>query len=249
MLISNFRRIKGSWGILLDAPIVLIHGANGSGKTSILSAIELGLTGEIRAMHRQDDRYTAHLPHRGSSFATIEVDIAGDDGRAHLPTRTTVGGDEVRGAPTLDPETAQFFAERSYLDQASLGQLLDLYQYTEGNQESALARFVSELLGLDQLDALRSGLHDATDIRRLRNLSDHYADAESEVKQSTAVIEITSGELSRAEGELAEIRERLVAVLASLGLSAALPGSEGDLEEIESLLTEGDQAGALAASE
>lgn len=249
VLISNFRRIRGSWEVPLDAPIVLIHGANGSGKTSVLSAIEFGLTGEIRAMRRQDNRYTAHLPHHGSSFATIEVEVADDDGRVHLPPPITVGGDEIKGPPALDSETGQFFAERAYLDQSSLGQLLDLYQYTEGNQESALARFVNELLGLDQLDALRSGLHDATDIRRLRNLSNSYADAESEVKRAEAVIDSATDVLSLANSQLDGIRERLETVLARLGLSAALADSGGDLGEIESLLAEGGQAGVLAESE
>ena len=249
MLISNFRRIRGSWEVPLDAPIVLIHGSNGSGKTSLLSAIEFGLTGEVRTMHRRDDRYTAYLPHRGSSFATIEVEIADDRGHVRSGPPITVGGDEIKGPPALDPETGQFFAERAYLDQESLGQLLDLYQYTEGNQESALARFVNELLGLDQLDALRSGLHDAIDLRRLRNLSNLYAHAESEARRADDVINSATGDLSRVESELASIRERLEAVLASLGLSAALSDSAGDLREIERLLAERNQAGALTESE
>ena len=126
---------------------------------------------------------------------------------------------------------------------------MDLYQYTEGNQESALARFVNELLGLDQLDALRSGLHDATDLRRLRNLSNLYAHGESEASRAETAIDSATGELSRAESELAGIRERLEAALASLGLSVSLSDSGGDLGEIESLLAEGDQAGALAESD
>ena len=249
VLISNFRRIKGNWEIPLDAPIVLIHGANGSGKTSLLSAIEFGLTGAVRTMYRRDDRYTAHLPHRGSSFATIEVEIADDHGRVRLPPPITVGGDEIKGLPALDPETGQFFTERAYLDQESVGQLLDLYQYTEGNQESALARFVNELLGLDQLDALRSGLHDATDLRRLRNLSNLYAHAENEASRAEDAINSASGDLSLVESELAGIRERLDAVLASLGLTAALSDSGGDFGVIEPLLAERDQSKALAESE
>jgi exonuclease SbcC len=45
--ITNFRSIKGTINIPLDAPVVLIHGQNGTGKTSILSAIELALTREV----------------------------------------------------------------------------------------------------------------------------------------------------------------------------------------------------------
>ena len=145
--VSNFRRMKGSWKLPLDAPVVLVHGLNGTGKTSLLSAIEMALTGEIKSMRRQDDHYTAHLPYYGESFATLGIEIADADGGLNPPGVMTVGGNQVKGAPALDAEHAQFYSERSYLDQVSLGRLLELYQYTEGNQESSLARFVNELLG------------------------------------------------------------------------------------------------------
>ena len=249
VLISNFRRLKGSWEIALDAPIVLIHGANGSGKTSVLAAIEFALTGEIRSMRRVDDRYTAYLPHRGSAFATIEIEIADEDGEARLPPRITVGGDEVKGAPALDPERAQFYTERAFLDQASLGQLLELYQYTEGNQESALARFVNELLGLDQLDALRSGLHDATDIRRLRKLSNFYADAEREVDHAEVLLADITGRLSAIGTERARKSEELQKVLAALGLSAISQGADIDFEGTEILLAKNEQSRERAEAE
>jgi exonuclease SbcC len=41
----------------LDAPVVLIHGPNGAGKTSILSAIELALTGAIPSLGRVEPDY------------------------------------------------------------------------------------------------------------------------------------------------------------------------------------------------
>src|SRR5690242_1587860 len=144
-----------------------MHGPNGAGKTSVLSALELGLTGEIRSMRRQDPRYTAHLPFHGQQFATLRVEVSqalAVNRESHL---MTVGGSRIEGTPALDTVAAQFYTERCYLDQVSLGQLLDLYQYREGRQESALARFVNELLGLEQLDSLRAGLADATDLRLL----------------------------------------------------------------------------------
>ena len=39
--VTNFRSIKGAVKVPLDAPVVLMYGQNGAGKTSILSAIEL----------------------------------------------------------------------------------------------------------------------------------------------------------------------------------------------------------------
>ena len=37
--VTNFRSIKGSVTVPLDAPVVLIHGQNGAGKTSILARL------------------------------------------------------------------------------------------------------------------------------------------------------------------------------------------------------------------
>jgi exonuclease SbcC len=50
--VSDFRSIRGSITIPLDAPVVLIHGPNGVGKTSILSAMELAITGEVPSLQR-----------------------------------------------------------------------------------------------------------------------------------------------------------------------------------------------------
>ena len=74
--ISDFRRLDGHREYPLDAPVVLIHGPNGSGKTSILSALELSLTGEIRSLRRHDERYTAHLPFHGQPFATLHAEVS-----------------------------------------------------------------------------------------------------------------------------------------------------------------------------
>ena len=249
VLISNFRRLKGKWEIPLDAPIVLIHGANGSGKTSVLAAIEFALTGEIRSMRLRDARYTAYLPHRGSLFATIEIEIADEDGKGRLAPRVTVGGDDIDGPPALDPERAQFYTERSYLDQESLGQLLDLYQYTEGNQESALARFVNELHGLDQLDALRSGLHDALDVRRVRNLVSAYPEAEREAAHADELLNEASGQLSATRTQIAGLGKRLQETLTGLGFTASGSGAEVDLAEIELLLANDAESRARTEAE
>jgi exonuclease SbcC len=234
--ISDFRRLEGNRILPLDASIVLLHGPNGTGKTSVLSALELALTGEIRGMRRHDPRYTAHLPYHGQEFATLRVEVCERLARHREPERMTVGGNRIEGGPALEPEAAQFYAERCYLDQVSLGQLLDLYQYREGKNESALARFVNELLGLEQLDALRFGLADANDFRRLKKLSEPLADAETEARQAGTDLSQATKELKSTRDDLTRIREGLVEAMGALGYSVSNSDGPGLVRNVANLL-------------
>jgi exonuclease SbcC len=54
LTVCNFRSIRGTITIPMDAPIVLIHGKNGAGKTSLLSGMELALTGQVSSLDRMD---------------------------------------------------------------------------------------------------------------------------------------------------------------------------------------------------
>lgn len=225
IFISDFRRLEGHRLIPLDAPIVLVHGPNGAGKTSMLSALELALTGDIRSMRRHDPRYTAYLPFHGQDFATVRVDVAKQLTVNRSPVTMTVAGSRIDGEPALNPEAAQFYTERCYLDQVSLGQLLELYQYREGKEESALARFVNELLGLEQLDALRTGLSDATDFRHLKKLCESLADAETEAKRGNADLSSATKELESARVIMTRSHSELVEAMESLGL--VIPETEG----------------------
>jgi DNA repair protein SbcC/Rad50 len=218
IFISDFRRLEGHRILPLDAPIVLIHGPNGTGKTSVLSAIELALTGDIRSMRRHDARYTAHLPFQGQEFATLRIDVSDDLAASLEPITMTVGGSRIDGAPRLNQESAEFYAERCYLDQVSLGQLLELYQYRVGKEESALARFVNELLGLEQLDALRVGLADSMDFRLLKKLSDPLSEADAEAKKANTDLSVAAKALESARSDLRQSQEALAGALESLGL-------------------------------
>ena len=217
--ISDFRRLEGHRTLPLDSPIVLMHGPNGAGKTSVLAALELTLTGDVRSMRRHDPRYTADLPFHGQEFATLRVDVSEPLAVSAEPVTMTVGGSRIEGAPALSREAAQFYTERCYLDQVSLGQLLELYQYREGKEESALARFVNELLGLEQLDALRTGLSDATDFRRLKKLCEPIADAEAEAQRATADLLRVTKELESAREVMARSRAALTEAMETLGLT------------------------------
>ncbi|KRA30027.1 hypothetical protein ASD81_20270 [Nocardioides sp. Root614] len=199
---------------------MLLHGANGTGKTSILAALEMGLTGQIRSMRRHDPRYTAYLPHIGQDFATIRVDLDEKYAANKDAGPLTVGGSRVEGAAALSETASAFFSERCYLDQVSLGQLLELYQYSEGKEESALARFVNELLGLEQLDALRSGLDHAGHWGRLKNLSDLLEAATKAADRSADVLATQTTALQQTQTELTQAKLDLRAALSELGVEA-----------------------------
>lgn len=178
--ITDFRSIKGTVTLPLGAPVVLIHGANGTGKTSVLSAIEMALTGEVVALRRSDSNYFFHLPHRESTEARIVLSISrgsADSGPTSVNMTVTTKGPQT--APLFNDSRGRFFAERCYLAQSTLGRLLEIYQHADVNEtESPLTRFVKDVLGLDQLDAVIAGLYVADDVRRVRKLVPAFRDTE-----------------------------------------------------------------------
>jgi exonuclease SbcC len=226
LILSDFRRIEGTRELPFDAPVVLIHGPNGTGKTSVLSALELALTGGIRSMERQSEGYLAHLPFFGQPQATVRADVAEDlQGRAPgIPL--TVNGARLEGEPAFNDAVAKFYAERCYLDQASLGRLLDLYQAREGNEQTALELFVNELLGLEELDALRGGLSDANDLRLLKKLAVGVDEADREAKAAAIQLKKLSALRIESQTEVANARAATRDAIAGL-----LPGTTGDMSD------------------
>jgi exonuclease SbcC len=230
-MVSDFRRIEGTRELPLDAPVVLIHGSNGTGKTSVLSALELALTGGIRSMERQSDRYRAHLPFFGQSYATVRADVAEylQMGTAGVPL--TVNGARLEGTPAFNDVAAKFYAERCYLDQTSLGRLLDLYQARAGNEQTALEEFVNELLGLERLDALRLGLSDANDFRLVKKLAAGVDEADREAKATASQLKEQS--VLRAESRTEVANARAAAREAITGLRPDTSDSLTDVELLE----------------
>lgn len=206
LTVSDFRSLEGTRELPLDAPVVLIHGSNGTGKTSVLSALELALTGGIRSMEKQFDSYHEHLPFFGRPASVVEVDVAEYLRANPFGGRLTVDGSGVNGSPTLANSAAKFYAERCYLDQSSLGRLLDLYQARESNGHTALEKFVNELLGLEKLDALRDGLYDATDLRLLKRLAVGVGEANDEAKKLARQLSDQGSTLSEIQEAVAEAR-------------------------------------------
>lgn len=108
--VKDFRSIAGEVTVSLDAPIVLIHGPNGAGKTSLLSAIELALTGAVPSLFRAEPDYLSYLPHWDRAFGQVRLDVAGPDGTIRTgDIRVTTRG--VTGDPILGGADAAFFSE------------------------------------------------------------------------------------------------------------------------------------------
>lgn len=231
LMVSDFRRIEGTREFPLDAPVVLIHGPNGTGKTSVLSALELALTGEIRSMERHSDRYRAHLPFLGQSYATVRVDVSPDVQGGVPGAPLTVSGSRLEGTPALNQAAAKFYAERCYLDQSSLGRLLDLYQAREGSEQTALEKFVNELLGLEKLDALLSGLSDANDFRLLKKLAAGVDEADREAKAAAADLKDKTALRADVRAEVANARQATRDALSKLDLGSA--DSDTDVALVE----------------
>jgi len=217
--ISNFRSIRGTVTVPLDAPVVLIHGLNGAGKTSVLAAIELALTGQFAGA---EPSQPGVLVHRGFDQATIQLDTTG---------RTTSGTLAVKGldlSPILNEPDARFYSERCYLTQARLGRLLEIYQSAEGRTDTPLTRFIKDLLRLDRLDALVDGLHAVGDKRNLRKLVPIYPAIERQLGDSRRrVVELRTS-LDALTGEREALANLVRANAASLGI--AMPEVAGEVD-------------------
>jgi exonuclease SbcC len=73
LVLNDFRSLKGPVVVPLDAQVVLVHGSNGMGKTSVLTGIELGLTGQISHLAEAGKPYQSHMAHVDVGHGSIEL--------------------------------------------------------------------------------------------------------------------------------------------------------------------------------
>lgn len=184
IVIENFRSLHGKVVVPLDAQVVLIHGTNGMGKTSILSAIELGLTGRVAHLSTQGELYKSYLTNLGCNEGSISIATTSPLGSGGNAAGSVKFSDRTFSAQALlGTDDCQFFSERCYLPQATLGRLLEIYDEQKTGSASPLTLFVKELLGLDPLDALVDGLDPAFHVARVRRIAPDYRHLEA-LKQS-----------------------------------------------------------------
>ncbi|NKL16402.1 AAA family ATPase [Rhizobium leguminosarum bv. viciae] len=99
--IQNFRSLLGSVVIPLDAQVVLVHGTNGMGKTSVMSAIELGLTGAIAHMEEKS-KYHDFLTHIDTAGGSIQLALEGMNGRSTGAGQVTFAPGAFNATPALN---------------------------------------------------------------------------------------------------------------------------------------------------
>ncbi len=212
LTVEDFRSIRGPVGVSLDAPVVLIHGPNGTGKTSLLAAIELALTGAVPSLARFDNTYLTHLPHKRAREGTARIQLQAEGLGDDTPADLIADGITITGRALLDTERARFYTERCYLAQATLGRLLEIYEHQDNRRsDSPLTRFVKEMLGLEAIDAVIEGLHAAGDVRRFREVAPSYwsarADAPQLEQSVAAAVKQTQELRDRIEVAGAKLRE------------------------------------------
>ena len=174
--IENFRSIQGRLSVPLDASVILIHGTNGVGKTSLLTALEIALTGASTALSRIDPGYKEFLPHHKFGKAKISLTASGFD---RDKSDIDIADGQITGTGLLSAVEVNTFNERCYLAQSTLSRLLELYEKQDKKSDSPLTVFVKELLGLTRLDAIIEGTKVVGHIARLKNLVPELADVES----------------------------------------------------------------------
>lgn len=230
LTVRDFRSIRGSITIPMDSPVVLIHGRNGAGKTSLLSAMELGLTGKVSSFDRLDPNLREHLIHKQAKTASVSLCV---DGLGAEPTiaNLEIASSQMSGDGVLSHALRTHYSERCYLGQSTLSRLFEIYQAkATASSASPLTRFVKELLGLDALEALIDGLHDAGDVRRLRGNALHYWEVRDVLPSIEAEVARLEKELAAAEGQTKELAEAVRVLIAAHWQVASDQPIQGMLE-------------------
>ena len=237
LVIRNFRSLRGEVVVPLDAQVVLVHGTNGMGKTSVLSALELALTGKIAHLAADGDGYRSYLTTLETGGGSIQLTTTGP---LHEGARTMGALDfsdtTFKPAPLLDAADARFFAERCYLPQSTLGKLLELYDDQGTGSTSPLTQFVKDLLGLDPLDALVDGLFPAFNVTRIRNLVPAYRRLENLRTSLVQERDRTSQSIRTTEQSRDTRASALTVTLA--GLAMPNPITVDPMTNIEALRTQ-----------
>lgn len=235
LTLENFRMLDGKHDIPLDADVVLIHGSNGTGKSSILYAIELALTGEVGDLvpFRKDyPRCLRSVHAKGATSVSVSYET---DGRIATSSASVSNkGTSVEFTRKVSEADTAFFVERCFLSQVRLSRLLEMYQTVEkGQSETPLVTFVKKLLNLDLLENLNSSLHEVDDKRRLRNAYPRLKDLEDFEERNAKQQASLREQINQFETEQNNRVERARELLSAVG--QAIRTDEWNLIGLENL--------------
>ena len=239
--VSNFRSIRGSVTLPLNASVVLVHGSNGAGKTSLLSAIEMAATGSVPSMARADPDYRDNLVHRGASASRLELNATGLDAEASSSLELSPDGQISKGVPLLNSEQSRFLSERCLLPQSTLARLLEIYEFKRKGKDSALTQYVRDLLRLDVLDHLIDGLHPARNIRRTRNFAPSFLSAEDAAESARSHVQDLRSRVKQLSDEEVKSATNVGAALGRLSPGLYAPDALQDAEALAAALNAGTE--------
>jgi exonuclease SbcC len=227
LVVENFRSIGGAIELDLDSEIVLIHGPNGAGKTSVLSALELALTGNARSLGYEPSADLSALIHLGQPMGRVAVELT--DGRTGERQLSRSNGS--RGAAALGESDSDFYRERCFLPQTYLGRLLEMYTDSSGSDGGPLIEFVKQICGVDEFESLEIGVKSSADERLARRDSAAWRAAHSVDQQHLRTIERLAQRVDAA-------KERIASILAELAVYPAARSTESVDAEIAAIQEE-----------
>src|SRR5262249_25544700 len=104
--------------VLAEARVHLVHGANGSGKSSIIEALELASTGKVDRLEKvQEERYQAVIKnHDARADATITLAWNGAAGQPETGKRRTVTDKGIDEAIARGVEASSFRLDQPLMD-------------------------------------------------------------------------------------------------------------------------------------
>lgn len=251
LVVDNFRSLKGQVVVPLDAQVVLIHGTNGMGKTSVLAALELALTGKVDHLSKDGEAYRSYLTNLGAEKGSARITTTEPlnlGGR--IDGQVAFSDDSFDPTPLLDASAARFFADRCFLPKATLGRLLELYNDQKTGTTSPLTQFVKDILGLDPLDALVDGLPAAFHVTRIRNRVPEYRRLEILQRSVTEELQRGAQSIRTAQDKTAENLRLATELIAGLGYDPEPPLMTVEqvgavLENVRSSQSETEALGAL----
>jgi DNA repair exonuclease SbcCD ATPase subunit len=212
--VANFRGFSTRRTIDLDADIVIVWGANGTGKTSLLDAMQWLVLGDVPRLRATvlrshedvitnryaDGPVSVEVAFRGAGGTTVVTRTGtGKDGRLTVRKPDGVLHEEARARAQLanligrgedHDDAGKWFLRTHLLQQAEMTELLS------GDTKERY-RFLSQLTGLDELGQLddqlqrelkqlRAAVRERE--RELEEARDRVAVARSEHEQSTAIL-------------------------------------------------------------